>query len=94
MDMVLPALYLGCAGAEQQYDELRRRGVTHVLQVRMCSHASGIAPVTSARRGVHCTMQHADTVIDTVDPASAVHAWLPILSNHPAQCCWYSCLVS
>ena len=55
MDMVLPALYLGCAGAERQYDELKRRGVTHVLQVRLCSHASGLAPVTRARRGVHCT---------------------------------------
>jgi hypothetical protein len=36
MDMVLPSLFLGGAAAEERYDELKRKGITHVLQVRLC----------------------------------------------------------
>jgi hypothetical protein len=35
MDMVLPCLYLGGAAAEERYEELKERGITHVLQVRL-----------------------------------------------------------
>jgi hypothetical protein len=58
MNMVLPALYLGGAGAEQRWHELKMRGVTHVLQVRAdIMHALCMSPSPGA--DLWNTFQHA-----------------------------------